>query len=128
MLAVAACHDDGTQLPTACERGGDIFHEAVAALQRQQPPCSRDDDCVVLRAEISCPQIHVGSCGAIMHRSAAEGWSPEAVCERIDEETVPGQYGCLVQPACSDLGRPVCLDGGCVGAASSDLRGSSSEE
>jgi hypothetical protein len=116
LLALAACGDDADG-PTACEVGPDIVSEAVARVTRNQPACTRDDECVGLNMDLRCDGYFVSGCGDIVHRDVVARWDAAAVCREIDRASVPSNISCGVEAACAATGNIVCRSGRCTGDA-----------
>jgi hypothetical protein len=115
LVAALGC-GDGSDGPTACEVGPDIWQQAVAQLVTSQPVCGRDDDCVRLDTSIACHGLSIDLCGEVMHRQAAARWDAGALCESIEAVSSPSDYACAQQASCIDA-RPACIAGVCGNAA-----------
>lgn len=114
LLASAACGDDHGD-PTACEVGPDILQAATSRVRDAQPTCTRDEDCVLIGMDVTCPGFKTSGCGESVHRDAAARWNAAEVCREIDRASVPGAFQCGFEASCLDPGKAVCRDGACTG-------------
>jgi hypothetical protein len=76
--------------------------------------CDADADCVVMRAEIDCANVHLGDCGTLVNRAAESSLDWARTQGEICQAVEGSDFGCSVNVSCVALGAPRCERGVCA--------------